>query len=45
MYRMKAIFGPMLKNRNEESQKTEARLRCKILNHLTKLGLPKFIFE
>ena len=45
MYRMKMLFGPMLKNRNEDSQKTEARLRCKILNHFTKLGLPKFVFE
>ena len=45
MFRMKTIFGPMLKNRNEESQKTEARLRCKILNHFTRLGLPKFVFE
>lgn len=45
MFRMKTIFGPILKNRNEESQKTEARLRCKILNHFTRLGLPKFVFE
>jgi len=33
MYRMKTIFGPMLKNRHEESQKTKTGLRCKILNH------------
>jgi hypothetical protein len=45
MYRMKAIFGPTLKNRSDGGQKTEARLRCKILNHFTKLGLPKFVFE
>jgi len=34
-----------LKNRNEDAQKTEARLRCKILNHFTKLGMPNFKFE
>jgi hypothetical protein len=45
MYRMKTIFGPSLKNRSDGGQKTEARLRCKILNHFTKLGLPKFVFE
>jgi hypothetical protein len=43
MFRMKTIFTPTLKNRNEDTQKTEARLRCKILNHFTKLGLPKFV--
>ena len=45
MYRMKTIFGPSLKNRSDDGQKTEARLRCKILNHFTKLGLPKFVSE
>ncbi len=32
MYRMKTLFGGNLKNRNMENQKTEARLRCKLLN-------------
>jgi hypothetical protein len=45
MYRMKTLFGAMLKNRSDEGQKTEARVRCKILNHFTKLGLPKFTYE
>src|SRR5215469_15708408 len=40
MCRIKTRFGPVLKNRCDESQKTEARLRCKILNHFTKLGMP-----
>ena len=40
MCRMKTIFGGRLKNRSVEGQKTEARLRCKILNHFTKLGMP-----
>ena len=45
MFRMKKLFGAELKNRTEQTQKTEARLRCKILNHYTKLGLPKFIYK
>jgi hypothetical protein len=45
MYRMKALFGPTLKNRSDCGQKTEARLRCKILNHFTKLGMPKFVWQ
>jgi len=31
-----------LKNHLIENQRTETRLRCKILNHFTHLGLPKF---
>ena len=42
MYRMKCCFGGKLKNREFENQRTEARLRCKILNHFTHLGLPQF---
>jgi hypothetical protein len=37
-----AIFGGRLKNRLIENQKTESRIRCKILNHFTNLGLPKY---
>lgn len=40
MHRMKTTFGGELKNRNLETQRTEARLRCKILNLQTQLGLP-----
>jgi hypothetical protein len=43
MYRMKTLFGAMLKNRKLENQKTEVRLRCKLLNKLTALGMPKSI--
>jgi Transposase DDE domain len=42
MFRLKTIFGDTLKNRKLPNQKTEAHLRCKILNRMTKLGLPKF---
>lgn len=42
MYRMKGCFGDRLKNRELENQKTEVRLRSKILNQFTRLGLPQF---
>jgi hypothetical protein len=42
MFRMKTIFGGRLKNRLIENQKSESRIRCKILNHFTKLGMPDY---
>jgi hypothetical protein len=42
MYRMKCCFGDHLKNRLLENQKTETRIRSKILNRFTRLGLPQF---
>jgi hypothetical protein len=42
MYRFKCCFGANLKNRVFGNQQTEARLRCKILNRFTHLGLPQF---
>jgi len=42
MFRMKTCFGAHLKNRLLPNQKTEAKIRCKILNQFTKLGLPKY---
>lgn len=42
MYRMKCCFGDHLKNRLIPNQKTEVRLRSKILNKFTHLGLPLF---
>lgn len=42
MYRVKQTFGSHLKNRLFENQQTETRLRCKILNRFTQLGLPRF---
>jgi hypothetical protein len=42
MYRMKCCFGNMLKNRALKNQRTEARIRSKILNRFTHLGLPQF---
>ena len=45
MYRMKCCFGDHLKNREIPNQRTETRLRSKILNKFTKLGLPKFVWN
>jgi hypothetical protein len=45
MYRIKCCFGNRLKNRILATQKTEARLRTKILNHFTRLGLPQFVWN
>jgi hypothetical protein len=42
MYRMKCCFGDPLKNRLIPNQQAEARLRSKILNKFTHLGLPQF---
>ena len=42
MYRMKCCFGDHLKNRLIQNQQTETRLRSKILNKFTHLGLPQF---
>jgi hypothetical protein len=42
MYRMKCCFGDHLKNREISNQRTEARIRSKILNKFTHLGLPQF---
>ena len=41
-WRIKRSFGETLKNRHLDNQKTEAALRCKLLNHFAHLGLPKF---
>jgi hypothetical protein len=42
MYRMKSCFGDHLKNRLIPNQQTETRLRSKILNNFSHLGLPLF---
>jgi IS5 family transposase len=42
VFRIKTIFGGLLKNRLLPNQQIEARLRCKILNKINLLGLPQF---
>jgi len=39
MFRVKSAFGGHLKHRLLESQRVEARIKCKILNRFTRLGL------
>lgn len=43
MFRYKTIFGDKLNSRTEENQKTEVRIKCKILNVMTRLGMPETI--
>jgi hypothetical protein len=40
MYRFKIIFGPTLYSRIFEKQKTEAAIKIKCLNKMTKIGMP-----
>lgn len=42
MHRLKTAFGGKLKNRKLHNQKTEAAIRCRVLNQFTQLGRPKF---
>ena len=42
---LNCCFGNRLKNRELPNQRTEARLRTKILNHFTRLGLPQFVWN
>ena len=42
MHRFKKCFGEGLKNRKLENQRTEAALRCKLLNLFVTLGMPLF---
>lgn len=41
MYRLKQAFGNGLKNKAFQNQQAEVRLRCKLMNHFTQLGMPK----
>ena len=45
MYRIKCCFGNRLKNREFKNQRTEVRLRTKILNYFNRLGLPQFAWS
>ena len=42
MYRMKCCFGDKLKNRKLPNQRAEVRIRSKVLNRFTQLGMPRF---
>ncbi|TWT35236.1 Transposase DDE domain protein [Posidoniimonas corsicana] len=45
MHRVKTTFGDKLRSRKPPNQKTEARLRCAILNRFTQLGMPQFVWS
>jgi hypothetical protein len=45
MGRMKTCFGDKLKNREFANQRTEAALRCKILNLFVTIGMPAFLWS
>lgn len=40
VFRLKTIFGPSLSARLLETQRTQARIRCRALNVMTHLGMP-----
>jgi len=40
MFRLKTIFGSMLRGRTEAAQDTETLLRLSVLNQMTALGMP-----
>jgi hypothetical protein len=41
MFRFKVNFGDKLMARTEKQQEIEVQLKCKILNQMTRLGMPK----
>ena len=41
MFRFKIIFGGKLRSRVIEMQKTEVKIKCKVLNKMTQLGMPE----
>jgi IS5 family transposase len=41
VFRFKTIFGDRLSAREEQRQKTEARIKCAALNRMTRLGMPE----
>jgi len=41
MYRWKIIYGDKLRSRITEQQIVEANIKCKLLNKMTLLGMPK----
>ena len=45
MCRVKQTFGPTLKNRKLDNQQNESRIRCKIINQFTQLGMPEFVWS
>ena len=43
MFRIKSIFGDIVRNKKKENQHAQLMLRCYILNQLTNLGMPQSV--
>ena len=43
MFRCKQLFGGQLRARNLDGQRTEARIKCSVLNRMTQLGMPETV--
>lgn len=43
MFRYKIIFGDKSTERIQENQQIEAKIKCKILNVFTNIGMPKTV--
>ena len=41
MYRIKQLTGSSLQSRAEETQTTEAYIKCLVINKMTMMGMPK----
>jgi hypothetical protein len=43
MFRFKRLFGGQLWARSLDTQRTEARVKCAVLNRMTQLGMPEAV--
>ncbi len=43
MFRVKRLFGGHLWARSLETQRTEAVVKCAVLNRMTRLGMPETV--
>jgi hypothetical protein len=43
MYQFKTLFGGRLWARKLDTQRTEARVKCSVLNRMTQLGMPETV--
>ena len=43
MFRQKRIFGDEVRSRSIQNQRTEATIRCRVLNIMTQLGMPQSV--
>jgi hypothetical protein len=43
MFRLKTLFGGRLWARHLDTQRTEVRVKCSVLNRMTQLGMPEAV--